>query len=95
MKWVLVVMVFGTAPVKTDLVFNTIDECLRAEQQMRDEYSRAYNNWLQWALKNQKEAGYPKSEDFAQKRLGLHNTATCVTQIGVLRGCDASTREWR
>ena len=78
MKWVLVVMVFGTAPVKTDLVFNSIDECLKAETQMRHEYARAYNSWLQWALKNQKEAGYPENTEIMQKRFGLYNTATCV-----------------
>ena len=28
MKWMLVVMIFGTQPVKTDLIFDTLDRCL-------------------------------------------------------------------
>jgi len=31
MKWMLVIVVFGAHPVKTDLVFNSLDECLKAE----------------------------------------------------------------
>lgn len=42
MKWVLVALVMNT-PVKTDLVFNTLPECLAAEAQMRSEWSAAYN----------------------------------------------------
>lgn len=41
MKWVLVVIVMN-APVKTDLVFGTLAECLSAEAQMRQEWSDLY-----------------------------------------------------
>ena len=54
MKWVLVVMVMGSAPVKTDLVFSSLSECLEAEMTMRSEYAAAYNRWIAWAQKNQK-----------------------------------------
>lgn len=42
MKWVLVALVMNT-PVKTDLVFNNLSECLAAESQMRSEWSVVYD----------------------------------------------------
>lgn len=42
MKWVLVVIVLNS-PVKTDLVFNNLSDCLAAESQMRKEWVDAYN----------------------------------------------------
>ena len=45
MKWMLIVMVFGVSPVKTNLLFNTIDDCLNAEDAMRAEYARTFNTW--------------------------------------------------
>ena len=32
------------APVKTDLVFSTLNECLRAEQTMRQQWADVYND---------------------------------------------------
>jgi hypothetical protein len=78
MKWTLIVLAFGTSPIKTDLVFNSLDDCLRAEDQMRAEYARAYSVWDAWAQKNQAEAGYPNSKKFMQGRIGLKNRGTCV-----------------
>jgi hypothetical protein len=40
MKWMLLVLIYGTIPVETGLVFDTIDDCLKAEEQMRGEYAR-------------------------------------------------------
>ena len=31
MKWMLLVLIYGTIPVKTGLLFDTIDDCLKAE----------------------------------------------------------------
>lgn len=42
MKWVLVVIVMN-APVKTDLVFGNLADCLSAENQMRKEWAEVYN----------------------------------------------------
>lgn len=42
MKWLLVVIVMNT-PVKTDLVYNSLPECLAAESQMRKEWADAYS----------------------------------------------------
>jgi hypothetical protein len=41
MKWILVAIVMNT-PVKTDLVYDSLADCLAAEQQMRKEWSAAY-----------------------------------------------------
>jgi len=42
MKWLLVVMVMNT-PLKTDLVFQSLDSCLSAEGQMRAQWAAVYN----------------------------------------------------
>ncbi len=42
MKWVLVAIVMNM-PVKTDLVFNNLSECLAAESQMRSMWSEVYS----------------------------------------------------
>jgi len=41
-KWLLVVIVMNS-PVKTDLVFNSLSDCLAAENQMRREWADQYN----------------------------------------------------
>ena len=78
MKWALIVWVAGVSMIETDLVFDTLDECLRAEQTMRNESSRVYNDWLTWAKKNPVESNYPKSQEFMKMRFGLLNVATCI-----------------
>jgi hypothetical protein len=78
MKWMLLVLIYGTIPVKTGLVFDTIDECLKAEEQMRGEYARVYNAWRTWAEANPKEAQYPDSQKFNWRRDGLETTGTCI-----------------
>ena len=45
MNWMLVVMVFGTQPVKTDLVFDTLDRCLIAGDLMRSEQESLFSSW--------------------------------------------------
>ena len=40
MKWMLVVLVFGTTPMQTGLVYNSLHECLEAEDKMRAEWDR-------------------------------------------------------
>lgn len=42
MKWLLVVIVMNS-PLKTDLVFNSLSECLAAETQMRKDWADTYN----------------------------------------------------
>ncbi len=43
MKWLLVVLVMNT-PVKTDLVFESLELCLAAEAKMRSEWTKIYNH---------------------------------------------------
>jgi hypothetical protein len=42
MQWLLVVLIMNT-PVKTDLVFDSLDACLVAEEKMRSEWAGVYN----------------------------------------------------
>ena len=53
--------------VRTGLVYDNLDDCVKAEQTMRSEYTRVYNQWLEWAMANPKEADYPKSQPFYAK----------------------------
>ena len=78
MKWMLVVLVFGGSPVKTNLLYDTLDECLKAEDSMRSEYVLAFNKWNSWAKANPSEAGFPNSEAFMKRRIGLDNQGTCI-----------------
>ena len=78
MKWMLIVVVFGIAPVKTEMLFDSLRECLRAEDAMRKEYAAPYNEWLAWAQQNPADAGYPDSAPFFQRRFGLENPGTCI-----------------
>lgn len=65
------VFAFGSTPIQTDLIFDNLADCLKAEATMREEYARAYNEWLTWAQANKAEADYPDSDPFMQKRIGL------------------------
>lgn len=42
MKWILVALVMNT-PVKTDMTFDTLEACLVAEQEMRQQWADVYN----------------------------------------------------
>ena len=72
MKWMLFVLVFGTHPVETNLVFDNLDACLKAEENMRKEYARAYSQGT-WG------AGIGEANDpSVVSRFGQRTTATCV-----------------
>jgi hypothetical protein len=88
MKWMLLVVVFGTAPVKTELLFDTLDECLRAEDRMRRSYSTAFNEWHKWARENPGESGFgdtafEETRTFMPKRFGLRSPGTCIPHSGL------------
>lgn len=82
MKWMLIILVFGGSPVKTDLLYDTLDACLKAEDMTRATYARAFDAWEDWARKNASEANYPRSVPFMQERFGLRNKGTCVPHAG-------------
>ena len=78
MKWMLIVIMFNGSPVKTNLLFNTLDDCLAAEESMRKEYAIAYNKWMTWAKENPSVSGFPDSEEFMKGRIGLRSQGTCI-----------------
>ncbi|MGL9620947.1 hypothetical protein QRQ56_23310 [Bradyrhizobium sp. U531] len=82
MKWMLVVLVGGVAPVNTDLVFDKFSDCLSAEEQMRQHYSDAFEAWDRTAAARiDRRRDYKKARDLEAKRL-LSNVGTCVPHSG-------------
>jgi hypothetical protein len=73
MKWMLFVLVFGTHPVETNLLFDNLDACLKAEENMRKEYARAYSQST-WTIGNIGQASDPS----VVSRYGQKTTATCI-----------------
>ena len=80
MKWMLLVFLVQNPllPVETGMIFDSLDDCLKAEDTMRANYARAYNDWLTWAKTHQAEADYPTSDDFMKKRMGIETWGTCI-----------------
>ena len=76
MKWILLAGVLQT-PVKTDLVFDTLDDCLRAEQEMRTAWGNAYVS-VQRAQVS--AADKKKNTDFVTKQA---TWGTCVPSRGM------------
>jgi hypothetical protein len=80
MNWMLVVMVFGTQPVKTDLVFDSLEKCEVAGDLMRSEQLSRFYGWQSDARKT---GGFWKlwnEEALTKRRLGMENETTCVPQ---------------
>jgi hypothetical protein len=76
MKWMLIIVVFGAAPIKTELRFDTFDQCLKLEQQMRESAGQAFMDWYTLAIL---EREVPDDErQFEMKRYGMRNQATCI-----------------
>ena len=67
MNWLLVVML-ANSPVKTDLVYSTLNDCLRAEQAMRQQWAEVYND--AWKRKADKD-----TLDLVKRQMG---TGTCI-----------------
>jgi hypothetical protein len=67
MNWLLVVVVLGT-PIKTDLVFPSLADCLRAEETMR-------KVWDEHQALVAKQGADPARLDFLRKQMP---TGTCV-----------------
>jgi hypothetical protein len=73
MKWMLFVLVFGSYPVETNLLFDNLDACLKAEETMRKEYARAYSQST-WTNGDISQASDPS----VLNRYGQKTSATCV-----------------
>jgi hypothetical protein len=76
MKWMLIIVVLGAAPIKTELRFDTLDQCLKLEQQMRESANQAFMDWYTLAVL---ERVVPDDErEFEMKRYGMRNQAACI-----------------
>jgi hypothetical protein len=71
MKWMLFVLVFGSYPVETKLLFDNLDACLGAEDSMRKEYARAFSESA-WDPESR------TSDLSTVSRYGQKTTATCI-----------------
>jgi hypothetical protein len=78
MKWMLVVVIFGTQPVKTDLIFDTLDLCLVAEERVRAEMTSKYNSWRAGA----RDATRLRDEPFQLRRIGMAEPCDCIPHAG-------------
>lgn len=86
MKWMLVVLVGGITPVKTDLIFDKFADCLAAEEQMRQHYADAFEAWDRGAAASiGRRRDYSRARDLQARRL-LSNIGTCVPTSGSSQG---------
>ena len=85
MKWMLIVAVFGTQPVKTGLLFDSLSDCLKAEEAMREEMSTAYKAWEKWAYDGESEGlsryGSDRAATRAYHQKRIINQGTCVPHV--------------
>jgi hypothetical protein len=73
MKWTLIVMALDTTPVETQLFFDDLDSCYRAEETMRIEFTRAFNDWE--ANADPRAAGFQAAREQLRKRIA---TGLCI-----------------
>jgi hypothetical protein len=69
MKWMLVVLVFGS-PMETGLLYSSLDECLKTEATMRAEWDRVYS-----AMPKKYQERSPVSQEYVKKQM---TTGTCI-----------------
>ena len=86
MKWILVVLVGGVAPVQTDLVFEKLSDCLTAEEQLQQTYANAYSALGQHAtmdnddLDRRRGRRHRRSREEATGKIA--NAGTCIPHNG-------------
>ena len=79
MKWMIVMIVLGTQPVKTDLMFDDLKTCSGVVDVIRQQQSEAFNAAMTW-----KKPQNPTAAELAgfqadrMRVLGIENTPTCV-----------------
>jgi hypothetical protein len=81
MKWMIVMVVFGTQPVKTDLMFNTLGECRTAIYAIQKQIADEYNETHAWAKKQDASVllgDLKRWEEVQMRALGMKNAATCI-----------------
>ena len=52
-----ILLVFGSHPIETDLLFDSLDTCLKAEETMRKEYARVQPGHLGYSRRRDEETG--------------------------------------
>jgi len=81
MKWMLVVLVGGVAPVQTDLLFEKLSDCLAAEEQLGKAYADALDAWDKRAA-----SAFERRRDYVRARQlqarKLDNMGTCIPHTG-------------
>ncbi|MGY3447147.1 hypothetical protein [Bradyrhizobium sp. USDA 4473] len=86
MKWILVVLVGGVAPVQTDLVFEKLSDCLTAEEQLQQTYANAYSALSQRSTIDDGEFDRRRGRHHrrAREEAGgkLANAGTCIPHNG-------------
>ncbi len=80
MKWALVVMVLGVAPVQTGLVFANLADCMAAEEAMQSSSAAAYGSWMQSELRDRRIylPGWDDKEKRRKQAVGMLNQGTCI-----------------
>lgn len=71
MNWTLLVLIFGTQPVETGLVFDSLDECTIAHDSFRAEVLNANAAYRDQVTDEQ-------SRRYQETRTGASNSATCI-----------------
>ncbi|MTV14091.1 MULTISPECIES: hypothetical protein [Bradyrhizobium] len=86
MKWILVVLVGGVAPVQTDLVFEKLSDCLIAEEQLQQTYANAYSALSQRSMMDNDEFDRRRGRHHRRAReeavRKLANAGTCIPHNG-------------
>jgi hypothetical protein len=77
MKWMLVVVVLGSAPVKTGLLFDDLDSCWTAREPIAQEYADVFNNRAQWVGEHVPSEQRAATVEFLKSSL-LGNRITCI-----------------
>ncbi|MCC8951116.1 hypothetical protein H8A97_40215 [Bradyrhizobium sp. Arg62] len=85
MKWILVVLVGGVAPVQTDLVFEKLSDCVSAEEQLQQTYANAYTALSQRSMdddrfERHRSRHYRRARGDATGKIA--NAGTCIPHAG-------------
>ncbi|WP_426442223.1 hypothetical protein [Bradyrhizobium genosp. P] len=85
MKWLLVVLVGGVAPVQTDVVFEKLSDCLAAEQQLRTAYAAAFEAQDRQVTMDLDQLDRHERRNYYRERREdkrVANTGTCIPHSG-------------
>ena len=83
LKWMLVVSVLGQGPITTNLVFDSLQECLETESKVRGIYENEFNARVAAWQKEYKGLSEFKAEESDRNMklnssLLLENKMTCI-----------------